>query len=66
MTPPCKNCAARTIGCHGKCDRYAAYKQEREQICKARYDENYESTAVLRAMKLHKWQKNKIHREDQY
>ena len=66
MTPPCKDCTERNLGCHGKCGRYAAYKQEREQIRKAKMDEHYESAAVLRAMKLHKWQKNKIHREDKF
>ena len=26
MSAPCKNCPNRSIGCHGKCDKYAEFK----------------------------------------
>ena len=28
MKAPCKDCAEREVGCHGKCDRYQAYRAE--------------------------------------
>ena len=36
---PCFNCPDRHIGCHGKCERYAAWKEERNMIYQNRsYD----------------------------
>ena len=32
MTPPCNNCSDRHIGCHGSCERYLAYKSERDRL----------------------------------
>jgi hypothetical protein len=29
---PCKDCKDRYIGCHGKCERYAEFKEEGERI----------------------------------
>ena len=31
MTPPCKDCAERIIGCHGKCPKYAEFHAECEK-----------------------------------
>lgn len=31
MKAPCKDCEDREIGCHEKCDRYQAYRQEIEE-----------------------------------
>ena len=28
---PCKGCADRVVGCHGKCDRYAAFKAQNDK-----------------------------------
>lgn len=28
---PCKDCADREVGCHGKCDKYAQYREELNQ-----------------------------------
>lgn len=28
MRCPCKGCAAREVGCHGKCEQYGAWKAE--------------------------------------
>lgn len=36
MSTPCYNCPNRTIGCHGKCDEYAAYAEERKALYAAR------------------------------
>ena len=30
MTAPCKGCVERAQGCHGKCERYKAFKAKRE------------------------------------
>lgn len=34
---PCKGCADREIGCHGKCERYAAFKEENARVNHERY-----------------------------
>lgn len=28
---PCKDCPDRHAGCHGQCDRYAAFRKDRER-----------------------------------
>jgi hypothetical protein len=28
MTPPCKGCAERAVGCHTVCEKYKAYRAE--------------------------------------
>lgn len=30
--PPCKDCPDRVPACHDKCERYAEFKSEQEQI----------------------------------
>lgn len=31
MKAPCKDCPDREVGCHGKCEKYARYKAERNE-----------------------------------
>lgn len=33
---PCKNCGDRFIGCHGKCEKYKAWRAEYDEINKKR------------------------------
>lgn len=28
---PCHGCPERVVGCHGKCEKYAAYRQEHDE-----------------------------------
>ena len=28
MNVPCRDCTDRELGCHGKCERYMAYREE--------------------------------------
>ena len=32
MMSPCKDCSDRQLGCHGKCEKYAAFKDVRKEI----------------------------------
>lgn len=34
MTPPCKDCKDRETGCHIVCERYRAFREEREAAYK--------------------------------
>lgn len=36
MTPPCKNCPDREVGCHSTCGRYAEFVAWNEERKKAR------------------------------
>ena len=65
MIIPCKDCLERCLGCHGKCERYAAYRSELDRINKARIDSYVDDAPVIRAMRRKAWQKNKIHRENE-
>ena len=38
QTSPCLNCLERNIGCHGQCDRYAAFRDKRNEINQAKYE----------------------------
>jgi len=43
LSAPCKDCEDRGVGCHGKCEKYRAYKErmseERRKCLKAYGDE---------------------------
>nr|DAH24695.1 MAG TPA: Protein of unknown function (DUF4051) [Caudoviricetes sp.] len=36
MTAPCKDCPDRQLGCHAACDRYRAFRAERDEMLEAR------------------------------
>lgn len=36
MLVPCKDCPDRYLGCHSKCDKYKAFRAEREAIYEQR------------------------------
>lgn len=40
INAPCKDCQERKMGCHGSCERYAAYKAENDKLRAARMKEN--------------------------
>lgn len=40
MKGPCLNCPDREIGCHGSCEKYAAFKDLKRQETHARIHEN--------------------------
>lgn len=31
MTPPCKDCPQRQLGCHDRCESYGKYRKSREE-----------------------------------
>ena len=31
MTAPCKDCPDRVLGCHSSCDKYKAFREERDR-----------------------------------
>lgn len=31
-TNPCKDCEEREVGCHGKCEKYQAYRSDLDQV----------------------------------
>ena len=32
MNAPCNNCPDRHAGCHGSCEKYAAFKEEKAKV----------------------------------
>ena len=32
MIAPCKDCQERTVGCHSSCDKYLAFRAERDAL----------------------------------
>jgi hypothetical protein len=36
MTPPCKDCSDRQLGCHGQCERYQAFRAKKEREAQKR------------------------------
>lgn len=39
MKPPCYECQDRTVGCHGKCEKYISWNKEHEKIRDAAHHE---------------------------
>lgn len=44
----CKNCEERTMGCHGKCEKYKEFQRENEKIKENRKNENIIRTTMFR------------------
>ena len=38
MGSPCKGCERRELGCHGKCEDYKAYREDRDRMNANRYE----------------------------
>lgn len=51
MTSPCKDCTDRHDGCHGKCERYQAFRTEIEE----RKPNNYADYDYRRYVSGVKW-----------
>ena len=39
MRAPCKDCPDRTVGCHGRCERYQAFRELKEKECAWRHEQ---------------------------
>jgi len=45
---PCKNCPDRQAGCHGKCEKYAAFRAKVDAIAEERkFDREYNEYLAL-------------------
>ena len=44
---PCMNCPDRYPVCHGKCEKYQAWKAERSKVIRAKCRENDEKNALI-------------------
>lgn len=51
MTPPCKGCKDRAVGCHGSCARYRQFKADLE-AAKAEIYGDPDKAIMLREMEL--------------
>ena len=52
MKTPCANCAEREVGCHGKCDRYQAYRDDIEHRKKPELYAKCDYDGYVRDMKV--------------
>lgn len=63
MTAPCKDCKRREIGCHGKCEEYAAFRARIAlEIAKRREDKEGIDTVCRRVARIkgrYKWNRGK-------
>lgn len=59
--PPCRNCPEREVGCHSKCDKWAAYKKA-DAVWKQKHPappEDVEHYFVQRDEAIHKLYKRR-------
>lgn len=55
---PCKGCEDRKIGCHSKCEKYAAYLERRKAVkMKAAGLSIFNEYSCEKAQRFHKMQK---------
>ena len=52
MNGPCKDCPDREASCHGKCDKYAAYRAEIDNVLQNRIAGNGRYMTAARAKHL--------------
>ena len=61
MAGSCKGCTERVLGCHARCERYAAYKEELEKAKHRRWEETIalddKQRVIYKIMKSGKWKK---------
>lgn len=43
---PCRYCEKRTIGCHGRCDKYMEYKRERDAMKQRQFESDQNIVAL--------------------
>jgi len=36
MNTPCRNCAARVVGCHAECEKYLDFRKKMDEMSKKR------------------------------
>ena len=46
MNQPCYNCPDREMGCHGRCERYAEYRAQMDEVGRKRDMERSAKEAV--------------------
>ncbi len=51
MTPPCKDCKDRVVGCHAKCERYAKWRVDHAKE-KDQYNKSTEFDRYLHGTKM--------------
>ncbi len=56
LTPPCRDCTERRVGCHGTCPRYQEYHERNVQIGQARAAERRLNSALVSGKVRQKWQ----------
>ena len=62
VVPPCKDCADRHVGCHGKCEKYAEFNRvcektrDERRLC-SQTDTERDRLDKIVAAKV-RWQKN--------
>ena len=49
ITPPCKGCSERYLGCHAGCERYAEYRVKKDKETARRRAESDANEMVIRA-----------------
>ena len=59
MKAPCKGCGARHAYCHGKCERYLAFKERLAEAAKEREKDNAATPVLCRKVVLQIWREMK-------
>jgi hypothetical protein len=59
LLAPCKDCPERVLGCHSTCEKYIAFREERDKMLAARYKANrndgYFAEAIARRKAKKRW-----------
>lgn len=60
MNPPCKDCKDRTMGCHAQCERYGAFRREKEAGYAKAANISAASYGERQSPGLQRWYKNYV------
>lgn len=58
MTCPCKNCADRHLSCHGQCEKYKAWAEEKRAANKAITKNKMTDTFIIESILRKKERRN--------
>ena len=61
LNSPCKDCPDRTVGCHGKCEKYEAYRVKVDELHRLRAEKSYAHDPMHGYVRTR--ESNRLHRE---
>lgn len=61
MNAPCKDCPCRHVGCHSTCEKYQAFRRERDAVNRERNIDKMLASTHVHEIIMKRWYYTKKH-----